>query len=67
MPVSELPVLLTIEQVSEFTGLAKQTLDNWRSTKLAGPNYIKLGNREVRYRLTDVERWLERSTVKPAS
>ncbi|MGB7156862.1 MAG: helix-turn-helix domain-containing protein [Tepidisphaeraceae bacterium] len=59
----ELPVLLTVEQVAELTGLASQTLDNWRSTRRAGPPFVKLGLRAVRYDRAAVLAWIRSKTV----
>lgn len=45
--------LLTERQLAEMTGLAVQTLRNYRTSKALFP-YVKL-NRSVRYRLADIE------------
>jgi predicted DNA-binding transcriptional regulator AlpA len=42
-------------------GIPETTLAQWRYLK-KGPPYIKVG-RHVRYRQSDVERWLEEQTV----
>lgn len=60
--------LLTPAQVSSWTQLDEQTLANarWRRT---GPAYIKLGtgrSAPVRYRRSDVEKWLTEQTVEAA-
>ena len=52
------PQLLTEEQVSAMTGIAVATLRNWRSLRLTkGPPAVKVGY-NIRYRATDVARWL---------
>jgi hypothetical protein len=51
--------LLTTKQVSQSTGIAIDTLQNWRSTGV-GPPYVKLGQSSrghVRYRIEDVVAW----------
>jgi len=54
MPFS--PQLLTPAQVCEITGLALDTLAQWRSQKRGIP-YLKIG-RTVRYDLKDVQQYL---------
>ncbi|MGI9102738.1 MAG: helix-turn-helix domain-containing protein [Terriglobales bacterium] len=48
--------LLSAEQVAELTGLALDTLAQWRSQRRGIP-YLKIG-RAVRYDLTDVQAYL---------
>jgi len=55
--------ILTPRQVSERTGLALQTLANWRS-KSQGPPTMKIG-RLVRYPEDSLDVWLEEQTFKP--
>ena len=49
--------LLDTRKAAEFLTIKKQTLDLWRS-KGTGPSFLKLG-RAVRYRQSDLERFLE--------
>ncbi len=49
--------LLTAEQVAKLTGMAIETLAQWRSQKRAIP-YLKIG-RAVRYDPADVQKYLE--------
>ncbi len=59
------PELLTTEQVSTVTGVAVETLNQWRSQK-RGLAYLKIG-KLVRYDVRDVERFLDtcRVSVSP--
>ena len=52
------PLLLT-EQAAEFLQIKPGTLENWRSTKRVEIPFIRLG-RSIRYRLSDLEKFLER-------
>ena len=61
MPVATLTELLTPEEVSELTGLALDTLAQWRSQKRGIP-YLKIG-RAVRYDSAEVQAYLERCRV----
>lgn len=63
----EAQTLLTTEQTADYIGLTARTLETWR-TKLhhKGPAFIRLGSR-VRYRLCDVDQWLEAQRVDPAA
>ncbi len=49
--------LLTTQQLAEYLGVAVSTLIQYRRDG-NGPTYIKLGHL-VRYRMQDVESWLE--------
>ena len=44
-------------------GVEPETLKLWRR-KGIGPAYVKFGNR-VRYRVSDIEAWLDAHTVTP--
>lgn len=45
-------------EAAELLGIAAQTLAHWR-TRAAGPRYVLLTKRCVRYRLSDIMAWLE--------
>lgn len=49
--------LLSPEQLATFLGVPLATVYRWR-TRGGGPRGIRVG-RHVRYRLSDVESWLE--------
>ena len=49
--------LLGPEEVAAFLGVPLRTIYRWRSRR-EGPRGYRVG-RHVRYRLVDVERWLE--------
>ncbi len=53
--------LLTRPQAAEILGLQTQTLAKWSMTAKNLP-VVRLGGR-VRYKLSDVEQFVERSTV----
>ncbi|WP_341935359.1 helix-turn-helix domain-containing protein [Microbacterium sp. LWO14-1.2] len=55
--------LLTIQQVSELTGLAVQTLYNLRSTGGDAPPSFTLRGR-VRYYEDDLEAWIAHASQK---
>lgn len=50
--------LLTAAQAADYLGLHPTTLASWRVQGI-GPKYIKIGARNVRYRDSDIETWLE--------
>jgi len=56
------PKLLTREQAAEYLGLKPQTLSTWAVTGRYGLPYLKIG-KLVRYRLADLDAFLERRTV----
>jgi predicted DNA-binding transcriptional regulator AlpA len=50
--------LLTEKQAAERLQLSVRTLQSWRVRSSTGPPFIKAG-RSVRYRLSDLDVWLE--------
>ncbi len=59
-PVTPRSELLDSEATASFLGLNPRTLGNWRLIG-RGPRFIKVGNL-VRYRLSDLEAWLDQQT-----
>jgi len=55
--------LLTIPELAELLNIPAGTIRNWRSRK-EGPRGYKVGG-AVRYRLADVELWLESRADPP--
>jgi excisionase family DNA binding protein len=62
-PVGPLQLMDTAE-VAAYLGIKPGTLDTWRCTKKVKIPYIKIGS-NVRYRLSDVEAFVEKSRVTP--
>ena len=58
--------LMTRKEASEYLGLAEQTLAAWASTRRYSLRYVKVG-RNVRYRKSDLDRFLEQRTVGAAA
>lgn len=54
--------LLTERQAAEVLSVAPQTLAVWRCAHRHDLPYVKVGS-AVRYRLADLEKWLEERTV----
>jgi excisionase family DNA binding protein len=58
-------LLLSPEQLSEYLGIPLASIYRWRACR-TGPRGIRVG-RHVRYRITDIETWLDQQTdPKPA-
>ena len=53
--------LLTTEQVAERIGVTPEALEHWRY-RGAGPPWLKLSHKVVRYRQSELERWLDSRT-----
>lgn len=51
--------LLTTEQAAEFLSIKPQTLAVWRNTRRYGLPWVTVGARSVRYRLSDLEKFVE--------
>jgi len=54
--------LLTPSEVAEITGLSIETLAQWRSQRRGIP-FVKVSRNCVRYRQSDLDRWLEERIV----
>lgn len=64
-PIDQLSIddpMLTTNQTSALTGIAKGTLEYWRWEK-RGPSFLKLG-RAVRYRKSEVIAWMNSGAVQ---
>ena len=55
--------LLTRSQAAEYLGLKPQTLALWFATNRYDLPVVKVGRNIVRYRRSDLERFLEQRTV----
>jgi predicted DNA-binding transcriptional regulator AlpA len=53
--------LLTPEETARYLRYKAQTLAFWRMKRM-GPRFVKTGH-SVRYRVSDLEDWIERRTV----
>ena len=52
---------LTVDQVSAISTIPRKTLWGWANrygTQPVGPEPVRLGPRQLRYRLADVSEWL---------
>ena len=68
MPLATVPPsnLLTRQQAAEYLGVKVQTLAVWKTSKRYRLPVVKVGSL-VRYRLADLERFLESRTVGGAA
>jgi excisionase family DNA binding protein len=64
-PVTIVP-LMTADETASLIGVKPTTLKVWRSTKRYPLPFVKVG-RSVRYRSSDVEKFLRERTVEPAA
>jgi len=55
--------LLSNSEAAEFLGMSPDTLPRWRWEGV-GPAYLKVG-RSIKYRLADLEAFLNESRVNP--
>ena len=53
----ETPRLLTTAEVCDILKVKRIALQRWRNAG-AGPNWIRVGRRGVRYPLSDLNQWL---------
>jgi excisionase family DNA binding protein len=54
--------LLTTDQAADMLGVRPNTLEQWRCAGKWGLRYVKMG-RLIRYRLKDLEAWLDAHCV----
>lgn len=60
--------LLTTAEVARFFRVSPWTLRDWRKTaQRRGPKYVKIERHRVRYRLADLQAYLEEETVQPGA
>jgi excisionase family DNA binding protein len=57
------PQLITRKQLADVLGLSERTLCNWATDGRYELPYVKIGSK-VMYRRSDVERWLEKRTIR---
>jgi excisionase family DNA binding protein len=57
--------LLTTKQAANYLGVSMSVLGHWRSDR-RGPRYVQVGS-SVRYRLADLDAWIQANTVNPAA
>jgi len=53
---------LTSRQLAERFGFEEQTLRVWRCTGRGDLPFIRLGKKAIRYRLSDIQEYLQRNT-----
>jgi predicted DNA-binding transcriptional regulator AlpA len=64
MPATLTARLLSSREAAAVIGIQEQTLALWRCLKRSPqPKYIKVGSRAIRYRLADLEAFLQRGEV----
>jgi predicted DNA-binding transcriptional regulator AlpA len=63
--VNDQTKLLTSTQVAEILGITEHCLRRWRMLGTKGPKFIKLGERFIRYRNSDLEAWIEKQAKTP--
>ncbi len=55
--------LLSTEKAAELLSIPASTLSKWRSTGQVRIPFVKIG-RQIKYRTTDLRRFIESSTIK---
>jgi len=54
--------LLSQQQVAVRLGVSARTIEGWRARGV-GPPFLRLSARAVRYRVSDLEQWLDQRRV----
>lgn len=61
-------LLLTTEEVAEMLDVDPSTLRRWRTARpIQGPPFIPISGRVTKYRLSDIEAWLDQILVIPGA
>ena len=55
-------VFLSESDAADYLGISKKTLQRWRFDH-KGPTYAKLNNKLIRYRLADLDEWMNQQLV----
>ena len=55
-------IFLTESEAADYLGISKKTLQRWRFDH-KGPAYAKLNNKLIRYRLADLDDWMNQQLV----
>lgn len=55
--------LLTEKEAAQTLGLSVRTLQGWRRVG-GGPRFLSLSRRAVRYRIEDIETWMDSHAVE---
>ena len=61
MPTNPDP-LYTTEEAADYLGVKVNTMLAWRMQNV-GPHWVKVGKRLVKYRQSDLEKFIERGAV----
>jgi len=56
--------LVKEDDAAKMLGLAVQTLRNWRHLG-KGPNYVRLGERSIRYPEDELKTWTQKRFIRP--
>lgn len=67
MPQNDIQRLLTPTEAAEILSVTRSTLDTWRSREPERLPFVRLSARCVRYRMQDVENYIERVLVGGAN
>ncbi len=59
-------MIMTTKEAAGYLRLAAVTLERYRVTG-GGPNFLKIGDKAVRYREVDLDAWLARCLRKSTS
>jgi predicted DNA-binding transcriptional regulator AlpA len=59
-------ILRTTAEAAKYLALASSTLEKFR-IRGAGPKFVRLGSRAIRYRIEDLDLWLARCERRSTS
>ncbi|MCC3305534.1 helix-turn-helix transcriptional regulator [Sneathiella sp. HT1-7] len=58
--------LINEKQAAEYLGYTVRALQNWR-VRGGGPKFVRISPRSIRYRLRDLDAWIDERTVASTS
>ena len=60
-----IPIMMDEKELSARWSISVRTLQNWRNNK-KGPTYVKLNSDIVRYKISDVVEYENKTIIQPA-
>lgn len=57
--------LLSVRETADYLGTSPGNIYQWIAQGI-GPRHIRIGSRSIRYRLSDLDKYIDARTVEPS-
>ncbi len=64
MPIEQKNVL-SEKEAAKYLGVSSASLRLWRGSERGGPRFFRAGRKLIRYRRSDLDRWVESRLNRP--